>query len=273
MTDQYYVVGNPIAHSKSPDIHQRFADQTGQSLVYDKALVPIDAFNQHIQDMVAAGAKGFNVTVPFKEEAFKLADELSRRAQTAGAANTLIVQNQQLVADNTDGIGLVNDLTKNHGVPLADKKVLVLGAGGAVRGVLEPLLVCGPKELVVANRTKQRAERLGEIFPSLLAKGFDELDTHDRFDVIINGTSASLAGDLPAIPTELFKAGPVIYDMMYGAEETVFNQWALVHGAKLTIDGLGMLVEQAAESFRLWRGVQQETQEVIGWLRGQLKTS
>ena len=270
--DRYCVFGNPIGHSKSPLIHQMFAAQTGEALTYEALLAPLDDFAGFARAFFREG-RGANVTVPFKEEAFRLADALTGRAARAGAVNTLKKQDDgRLLGDNTDGAGLVRDLTVNAGLALAGKRILLLGAGGAVRGVLEPLLAERPAELVIANRTVAKAEELARLFADLgpvLASGFDWIDA--PVDLIINGTSASLAGELPPISPRLIAPGhTVCYDMMYAKEPTAFNRWAASHGAARTLDGLGMLVEQAAEAFWLWRGVRPDSAPVLAELRRQL---
>lgn len=269
MTDRYGVFGNPIGHSKSPFIHRLFAAQTGQQLSYEPLLAPLDDFSGFARAFFVEG-RGANVTVPFKEQAYHLADSLSQRAQRAGAVNTLMkLADGSLLGDNTDGAGLVRDLTVNAGLTLAGKRILLLGAGGAVRGVLEPLLAERPAALVIANRTVAKAEQLAREFADLgpvLASGFDWLD--ESVDLIINGTSASLAGELPPIAPSLIQPGHTLcYDMMYGKELTAFNRWAVQHGAARTLDGLGMLVEQAAEAFYLWRGVRPDSKPVLAQLR------
>ncbi|PXY00390.1 shikimate dehydrogenase [Halomonas sp. LBP4] len=267
MTDHYCVFGHPIGHSKSPGIHAAFAEQTGEAIDYTAIEAPLDDFAGAWRDFVAAGGRGANVTVPFKEEAFRLCEVLSPRARRAGAVNTLILgKDGQTYGDTTDGVGLVRDLER-HGVTLAGARLLVLGAGGAVRGVLEPLLAAAPASLVVANRTAGKAERLAADFADLgevRGGGFDAVS--GPFDVVINGTSASLANELPPLPDDLFAAGATAYDMMYGAEPTVFLQWAGERGAR-GVDGLGMLVEQAAESFFQWRGRRPDTTPVLEALR------
>ncbi|NWO08218.1 MAG: shikimate dehydrogenase [Alteromonadaceae bacterium] len=268
----YAVVGHPISHSKSPRIHSLFASQTGESVEYTAIQAPLDDFAGTVAHFFQSGGKGLNVTVPFKEQAWSLADARTFRALKAGAANTLYQdQDRALVADNTDGVGLVRDLTNNHGVTLKDTRVLVLGAGGAVRGVLGPLLAQQPAELIIANRTLAKTEALVELFADeaadtrLEASGFEAVS--GPFDVIINGTSASLQGDLPPVSGEIIGPDTVVYDMMYSLQTTTFNQWALDHGAIRVFDGLGMLVEQAAESFYVWRGVRPDTAAVIEELR------
>ena len=268
----YAVVGHPINHSKSPRIHSLFAKHTGEPVEYTAIQAPLDGFAATVHQFFDSGGKGLNITVPFKEQAWALADLRETRAEKAGAANTLYQNREgQLVADNTDGQGLVRDLTINHGVQLKGARILILGAGGAVRGVLGPLLEQQPACLTIANRTVAKAEALATLFADeadvtrLNACGFETPD--QPFDVIINGTSASLLGDLPPLCTNVIAAGTVVYDMMYSLQTTTFNQWALDNGAVLVFDGLGMLIEQAAESFRVWRGVQPDTARVIDALR------
>ncbi len=270
--DRYAVIGNPIEHSKSPQIHSRFAQQTGQVLSYEPLLAPRDGFVAAIDAFQNEGGKGLNITVPFKQEAWALADELSDRARMAGAVNTLSLNaDGHRRGDNTDGVGLVRDLTVNHGIELAHKRILILGAGGAVRGVLAPLLSERPTEVVIANRTVFRAEELANRFGEqgrIRGCGFADL-TKDSFDIVINGTSASLQGELPPLPAGVVGEGSSCYDMMYAAVATPFMRWARELGAE-AFDGLGMLVEQAAESFTLWRGVRPETAAVIIALRNEL---
>ena len=269
--DRYGVFGNPIGHSKSPQIHRLFAEQTGQDLSYEPLLAPLDDFPGFAKAFFETGL-GANVTVPFKEQAYRLADRLSERAQRAGAVNTLKkLEDGSLLGDNTDGIGLVRDLLDNAGVALQGKRILLLGAGGAVRGVLEPLLAQRPAALFIANRTLAKAEQLAGEFAELgpvSASAFEQLQ--GPFDVIINGTSASLGGELPPLGDDLIKPGDTLcYDMMYGAKPTPFCQWAAARKAS-SRDGLGMLVEQAAAAFELWRGVRPESATVLAALRLQL---
>ena len=269
MTDRYVVIGNPIAHSKSPQIHARFAQQTGEDIHYDRLLAPLDGFDASVREFIAAGGRGANVTVPFKLDAFALADERSARADVAGAVNTLTFEGGRIIGDNTDGVGLVRDIVSNAGVPVGGKRVLLLGAGGAARGVILPLLAEAPAELTIANRTVAKAEELVAQFkhPALKASRFEDLS--GAFDIVINATSASLSAELPPVPASVFASTSFAYDMMYGAQPTVFMQLAATHGASVR-DGLGMLVEQAAESFCLWRGVRPDTAPVYQWLRAQL---
>lgn len=269
MTDRYAVFGNPIAHSKSPEIHARFAAQTGQDLHYERILAPLDGFPISVQDFIKAGGKGANVTVPFKLEAYELATELTARAEAAGAVNTLIFDGDVIRGDNTDGIGLVTDIVANAGQTIANRRVLLVGAGGAARGVILPILEHSPAELVVANRTAARAHELAAQFGGRLqACSFGELV--GEFDLIINATSASLAGDIPPLAPALFSKHTLAYDMMYGKEPTAFMRFAAQQGAAVR-DGLGMLVEQAAEAFFIWRGVRPATASVYEALRQQLQ--
>lgn len=269
MTDHYVVIGNPIAHSKSPQIHARFAQQTGEDIHYDRLLAPTDGFNQAVREFMDAGGRGANVTVPFKLDAFSLADERSARAEAAGAVNTLTFNGGRIVGDNTDGVGLVRDILVNADVPIAGKRVLLMGAGGASRGVILPLLAESPSTLTIANRTISKAEELVAQFAhaALAASHFEDLS--GGFDIVINATSASLTAELPPVPASVFSSSTFAYDMMYGAQPTVFMQLAAAHGAAAR-DGLGMLVEQAAESFFIWRGVRPDTAPVYQWLRAQL---
>jgi len=267
------VIGNPVAHSKSPEIHAAFAAQTGQALDYERVLAPLDGFAATVQDLVASGFRGCNVTVPFKLEAFALAGRLTPRARAAGAVNTLSFQDGEIVGDNTDGIGLVTDIVRNAGTPLKGRRVLLLGAGGAARGALLPMLEQRPTLLVIANRTRAKAERLAAEFGgqgAVRASEFETLDT--PFDVIVNATSASLDDALPPLAPAVFASGALAYDMMYAKEPTVFLRFAADHGAR-TRDGLGMLVEQAAESFFIWRGVRPDTAPVHANLLAGLRQS
>jgi shikimate dehydrogenase len=270
MTDRYAVIGNPIAHSKSPEIHAHFAAQTRQDMSYQRLLAPLDGFAASVQAFIAQGGKGANVTVPFKLEAYALATQLSERAQAAGAVNTLRFDGDRILGDNTDGVGLVADIVRNAGVCVAGKRVLLLGAGGAARGVILPLLLEHPAQLVIANRSAAKAEALAQQFAvhgNIVASDFAALD--GQFDLIINATSASLAAELPPISATLFGRDTLAYDMMYGKLPTVFMQFAAAQGASVR-DGLGMLVEQAAEAFLVWRGVRPETAPVFAALRAAL---
>jgi len=271
MTDRYAVFGNPIAPSKSPQIHAAFAAQAQQNMIYERQQVEIGQFNPAAREFFDNGGKGLNITVPFKLDAYAFASQLTERAQQAGAVNTLALQlDGNILGDNTDGVGLVTDIVDNLGWQLSNRKILLLGAGGAVRGVLGPLLAQKPASIVVANRTALKAQELATLFGNnIKACGFDAL-VGESFDIVINGTSASLAGDLPPLPANLLNTGACCYDMMYGAKPTVFMTWAQQYGASSVADGLGMLVQQAAEAFYVWRGVRPQTTPVIAQLRAQL---
>jgi shikimate dehydrogenase len=268
--DRYAVMGNPVAHSKSPRIHTLFAEQTSQQLRYDAILVEKDGFREAVADFLQQGGKGLNITVPFKEEAWGLAATHSDRAERAGAVNTLVLDaNGRHFGDNTDGAGLVRDLLHNHGTVIKNQRLLLVGAGGAARGVIEPLLGERPSLLVIANRTADKAVELARRFCELghtEGCGLDDVDGQ-RFDIIINATAASLSGKVPALPESIITADSWCYDMMYGDRPTAFMDWAQQLGAARCMDGLGMLVEQAAESFNLWRKVRPVTGPVIQALR------
>jgi len=269
---RYAVMGNPVAHSKSPRIHALFAHQFRHHIEYTAIQVDAGGFAQAVEQFRANGGEGLNVTVPFKQEAYRLADHLSERAKTAQAVNTLRFEpDGGLFGDNTDGAGLVHDLEKNLHVHLKDKRILILGAGGAVRGVLAPLLKHHPALIVIANRTVSKAKELaGEFahYGKIEASSFEALKGR-HFDVVINGTAASLKGEIPPLPDNLFTSHAIAYDMMYGEKSKLFLDWAAVHGAEQVVDGLGMLVEQAAESYLIWRGVRPETKQVIEKLRSE----
>ncbi|WP_346838304.1 shikimate dehydrogenase [Microbulbifer sp. SAOS-129_SWC] len=275
MSDRYAVVGNPIAHSLSPQIHTAFAAQTGEDIHYDKLLAEKGAFAEFARDFFATGGRGLNVTVPFKLDACELADRLTERASAAGAVNTLKLQaDGSLLGDNTDGAGLVADIRDNLGWPIAGQRVLLLGAGGAARGALLPLLAERPALLTIANRTAARALDLATEFAGLGGQdcplgggGYETLVGH--FDLVINASAASLGGEVPPLPEDLFAAGGRAYDMVYGAEPTPFMRWAQARGAEVA-DGLGMLVGQAAEAFSLWRGVRPDVAPVLAALRTRL---
>lgn len=269
--DRYLVFGHPVRHSKSPFIHTLFARQTQQELEYGLAEPAVDEFASALNHFFAEGGKGCNVTVPFKEQAFGLVERLSSRAKRAGAVNTIkLTDDGVLLGDNTDGAGLVADL-KAHGVNLAGSRILLLGAGGAARGALAPLLAEAPGEIVVVNRTHAKAEQLAVEFRdlgSITAQSYEQLV--GPFDLIINSTSASLQGELPPLAPTLIHPDIAIYDMMYGATDTAFIGWAKQHGARHTMDGLGMLVEQAAEAFTVWRGIRPGTKQVLRELQRNL---
>ena len=272
MADTYGVMGHPISHSRSPAIHSEFARQTGQDMVYSAIHVMPGEFARAVAEFRAAGGKGLNVTLPFKEEAWELATARTARAERARAVNTLWFDVAGAIhGDNTDGVGLVRDLRVNHGVDIRGRRVLLLGAGGAARGVVGPLLDELPQRLTVANRTASRAVDLAREFQEgagLAGCGLDALTGH-RFDLIINATSASLRGEVPSVPPGILAADGWCYDMMYGDRPTAFVGWGWTQGAAGSVDGLGMLVEQAAESFYIWRGVRPDTVPVIAALRSE----
>jgi shikimate dehydrogenase len=272
MTDKYAVIGNPIAHSKSPLIHRLFAEQTGQDISYEAIEAPLDGFAATIERLLNEGYKGCNVTVPFKLEAWKLANEHSTRAIDAEACNTLSLKDGKIYADNTDGVGLVRDIEINHGFKLKGKSILLIGAGGAAQGVLHPLLAVSQSPLVIYNRTLEKAIKLQKTVTehgnfrhfSVKTAEFGAL-TDEQFDIVINATSTGLTGgDIP-LPESIFAPNALAYDMMYG-RETPFMAFARAHGARVA-DGLGMLIEQAAEAFFIWRGVRPDTRPVLEVLR------
>ena len=280
--DMYCVMGHPVAHSRSPWIHQRFAQLTGQTLTYERRLVALDGFADALRSFAASGGRGCNITVPFKLQAAQLATQCSERVQLAGAANTLRFIDGTVWADNTDGLGLVADITRNAGFGLAGRDVLLIGAGGAAAGALGPLLAAGARRIAVANRTLERAQALVQAHSAIAAlqktelvalatqgleadlainRGFD-----GSFDIVINASASSLAGDAVPVPASVLRAGSLAYDMMYGPAAQGFLDWASAHGAQAR-DGLGMLVEQAAEAFALWRGVRPPGAQVLAELR------
>lgn len=265
--NKYAVFGNPIKQSKSPIIHQAFAKQTGLDIEYTALLAPVGSFAQGVAEFKAGGGIGCNVTMPFKLDAYKMSDELSLRAQLAEAVNTLTFKDGKVYGDNTDGAGLISDLL-NNGAQFKNKKVLLIGSGGAARGVIKSLLDQHPEKLVICNRTFEKAAQLAEHFKAygnIVAQSMPELN--QGFDIIINSTSTSLNGELPAVSSSIFAHGCFAYDMVYKDETTLFNQWALDNGAAKTLDGLGMLVGQAAESFKVWHDVMPDITPVIQMLR------
>jgi shikimate dehydrogenase len=269
--DPYAVVGNPVSHSLSPRIHASFAEQTGQRISYRAIEIPIDRFARGISELQHQGFRGANVTVPFKRQAWELSDRLSARARDAGAVNTLSFQpDGNIVGDNTDGVGLLRDLVDNLRLGVENRNLLILGAGGAVRGVLGPILAQAPRKLTLANRTLEKAVGLARDFEHqghIQIAAFDALKPGD-FDLIINATSAGLSNETPPIATALLVNDPVCYDMMYNLQTaTAFVRWALDGGATQVFDGLGMLVEQAAEAFMIWRDQRPATTELIRSLR------
>jgi shikimate dehydrogenase len=267
MPDQYAVIGNPVAHSKSPQIHAEFARQTGQSLTYDRLLAPAAGFVATVEAFRGRGGLGANVTLPFKGEAYAYAGRLSDRARAAQAVNTLKFEGDAVIGENTDGAGLVNDLAHNCGCSVTGKRLLLLGAGGAARGVILPLLELRPASLTIANRTSDKAVALAQYFDSGLDASTYAALAGCRFDLVINATSASLTGSQLPLPSQLFAPGALAYDMMYGKGETPFLSFARAEGAATLADGLGMLVEQAAEAFFFWRGIRPDTAPVLNLLR------
>ena len=276
-TDLYCVMGNPVEHSRSPWIHARFAELTGQALAYERRLVPLDGFGAALRDFAQAGGRGCNITVPFKLEAAQAASVRSERVQLAGAANTLSFIDGAIHADNTDGLGLVADIEQGAGFALAGRDVLLVGAGGAAAGALGPLLAAGPRRVVVANRTLERAQALVQSHATLAALQKTELSAQSpqvleqNFDLIINATASSLTGAEVPVPARVLRPGSLAYDMMYGPAAEGFLGWAREHGATPR-DGLGMLVEQAAEAFRIWRGVRPPSGQVLAQLRALMAT-
>ncbi len=268
---KYAVMGNPIAHSQSPLIHAEFARQTNQCMQYTAIQVDIGGFDQAVGNFQANGGAGVNVTVPFKQDAYRYATRVSERVKLAAAANTLVFEsNNEVYADNTDGVGLVRDLKNNLHIDLEQKKILMLGAGGAVQGVLGPLLAEKPLSIVIVNRTidkaymlKQRFQHLGK----LSSCGYEEIDKHEAYDIVINATSTGIDGQLPPLVDTIINSDSVCYDMFYAAQDTAFVAWAKERGAAHAYDGLGMLVEQAAEAFLLWRKQTPQTAPVISLIR------
>lgn len=264
--DRYGVVGHPVGHSRSPLIHQLFARQTGQHLTYELIDAAPEHFETAVRGFMAAGGKGLNVTVPHKEAAFRLADDVAPEAAEAGAVNTLAFVGGDIRGHNTDGLGLVRDVRVNHGEPIEGRRVLILGAGGAARGIVGPLLEAKPAELVVANRTVARAEELAALFAerrAIAAIGFDDLEGLPPFDLIFNATSAGLRGEVPPFAPSVVGPGSFCYDLVYSVDDTPFITWARSHGVRRAAQGWGMLVEQAAESFFIWRGVRPDTAPIL----------
>ncbi len=266
MSDRYGVIGHPIAHSKSPIIHALFADQTGEKISYEAFDIPPAGLGSQFRALVKDGLRGFNVTVPHKEAVAELVDSCTPRAELAGAVNTVTVTDQGKVSgDNTDGVGLTRDLDRNLEIDIHDAHILILGAGGAARGVIPALLMAGPAEVCIANRTVDRALELAERFGDLgtvRACSFEELG-EETFDLIINATSAGLQGAIPPFPDSILGRGTICYDLSYAMSDTPFVRWARKHGAQAAHQGWGMLVEQAAEAFKIWRGVRPDTRPVL----------
>jgi len=264
--DRYALLGHPVEHSRSPLIHQLFARQSAQNITYELIDAEPKSFETAVRGFGAAGGKGLNVTVPHKEAAYALVDEISEPAEAAGAVNTISFVDGKLRGENTDGVGLIRDLVVNQRVSLPGRNVLVLGAGGAARGIIGPLLGAKPSELVIANRTKERADELIARFPStspLRAAAFDELASLPPFDLLLNATSAGLRGEAPPFPASLVGSQSVCYDLVYSVNDTPFVAWAHANGAARALQGWGMLIEQAAESFFIWRGIRPDTKPIL----------
>ena len=270
--DQYAVFGHPINHSKSPRIHTLFAQQTQQNLTYCAQDVPAASFDTAITDFFSQGGKGLNCTVPLKELAWQRADTLTERAQFSKAVNTLVLQKEgTLLGDNTDGVGLVTDLSINHSIPLLNSRILILGAGGASRGIIGPLMEKSPANIIIANRTVEKAINLSNEFSQLgeiIGCSYDAIK-NNKFDLILNATSASLTGELPPLADNILAKNGHCYDLAYGNQPTAFVKWGQAHHAEKSLDGLGMLVEQAAEAFFIWRGVRPETAKIITLLNAE----
>ena len=264
---KYAVIGNPIDHSLSPMIHAQFAKQVGLSITYEKILSPINEFSSSVERFIKSGGLGFNITVPFKINAYELTDDCTTTAKAAGAVNTIKVENNTLIGENTDGIGLVNDLCNNLNQSLKNKEILIIGAGGATQGILKPLLDCGPEKILLANRTKDKSLKLAHKFAKygkVCGFGLDQIKAKP-VDIVINATSTSIAGKMPELANGVAE-GAICYDLMYGIE-TPFMKWAYKNSALKVSDGLGMLVEQAASSFAFWHGKTPQTRPVINLLR------
>jgi len=264
--DRYGVMGYPVSHSRSPIIHRLFALQTGQNLQYELLQVKPDNLETAIKQFERTGGKGLNITVPHKSEVTKLVDQMSERASTAGAVNTLVFQDDEIFGDNTDGVGFLRDLRSNLGLALKDADILILGAGGATRGIISPLLDAEPKSVMIANRTISKAQALVDHFSSqgpISACRFQDFSTLQAYDLVINATSAGFKGETPPYPAEAIGDHTICYDLSYGLTATPFSQWATEQGAARSVMGWGMLVEQAAESFHLWRGVRPDTAAVL----------
>lgn len=271
--DQYAVIGNPIEHSKSPDIHLLFADQTGEQLNYEKILADEDKFSQVVSEFFTNGGKGLNVTVPFKNDACEFVDELTEYAKNAGAVNTIFKnEHGKYIGANTDGIGLLRDLKKTLRIPIANKKILIVGAGGATQGIVEPLLNENPAELIIANRTVNKADTIAEQFKdfgNVKSCALNEIP-NQPFDLVLHATSAGLQGNNVELPVEIIGPNTCCYDLLYSEQDTPFMQWARSHNAEKVVDGFGMLLEQAAEAFYLWRGMRPDTGMAYHYFRPEL---
>lgn len=269
--DRYGVMGHPVSHSRSPVIHHLFAIQTRQNIQYERLEVAPDELETAVKQFGRAGGKGLNITVPHKSEVARLVDDMSERASTAGAVNTLVFNDDGLYGDNTDGVGLMHDLQVNHGLELKGANILILGAGGATRGIVSPLLEAEPGSIIIANRTFPKARSLADHFASqgpVDACRFEDVRSLPIYDLIINATSAGLKGEKPPYPEEAIHPATFCYDLSYASKPTPFSAWAARHGAAKSVMGWGMLVEQAAESFHIWRGVRPDTAPVLKQLTG-----
>ena len=264
--DRYGVMGYPVSHSRSPVIHHLFATQTRQNIQYELLEVAPNELEAAIKQFGRAGGKGLNITVPHKSEVAGLVDDMSERASTAGAVNTLVFNDDGLYGDNTDGVGLMHDLQVNHGLELNGANILILGAGGATRGIVSPLLEAEPESIIIANRTFPKARGLTDQFANqgpVDACRFEDVRSLPVYDLVINATSAGLKGEVPPYPEEAIHPATFCYDLSYGSKPTPFSEWAARHGAAKSVMGWGMLVEQAAESFHIWRGVRPDTAPVL----------
>ena len=267
---RYGVVGHPVGHSRSPTIHRLFARQTDLNLTYELIDAPPESFETAVRAFGAAGGQGLNITVPHKEAALELCTEVGEAAAVAGAANTLTFTNNGFIkGDNTDGVGLVMDLTENRGLELTGKRILILGAGGAARGIIGPLLASEPAELQLANRTRERAEKLASQWDAVNACTFEELEAEKPFDLVINATSAGLKGEAPPFPSNIVGRETTAYDLVYSLKDTPFVVWGKQAGARQALQGWGMLVEQAAESFKIWHGTRPNTRAILAQLLGE----
>ncbi len=274
VTDRYGVMGYPVSHSRSPVIHRLFAIQTKQNIQYELLQVAPEKLETAVKQFGRTGGKGLNITVPHKSEVVRLIDDMSERASNAGAVNTLVFRDNDIYGDNTDGVGFMHDLQLNQGVQLKDAKILILGAGGATRGIVGPLLEAEPDSIVIANRTFPKARNLADHFASqgpVDACRFQDVHSLPVYDLVINATSAGVKGEMPPYPEQAIHPNTICYDLSYGLTPTPFSLWAIEHGAAKSVMGWGMLVEQAAESFHIWRGVRPDTASVLKQLSVNIK--
>jgi shikimate dehydrogenase len=274
VTDRYGVMGYPVSHSRSPVIHRLFAIQTKQNIQYELLQVAPEKLEAAVRQFGRTGGKGLNITVPHKSEVVRLVDDMSERASNAGAVNTLVFRDNDIYGDNTDGVGFMHDLQLNQGVQLKDAKILILGAGGATRGIVGPLLEAEPDSIVIANRTFPKARSLADHFASqgpVDACRFQDVNSLPVYDLVINATSAGVKGEMPPYPEQAIHPNTICYDLSYGLTPTPFSLWAIEHGAAKSVMGWGMLVEQAAESFHIWRGIRPDTASVLKQLSVNIK--